>query len=350
MTESGGRAAGVTVDRLTHPSLGVCLILLCAVSLMEATMHHNFLGARPAMVEGVLNPAAVVREQLGVVRGEYSDTAPDLQARMLVPAIVWAVYSVSPTPWEPPTFLLVEALTIFVSFVAMFGLALRVIGRRLPAMLSVLLMAVYLPLIFAGVFRVGEALLFGIYCGIAWAVLVDSKLLFVAFVLLGATQRPDMAVSGAGFGVLYWLWFRRDFSMPAIITCVIALLSPFVVTWAIATHYHITDYSELTKYLAVKWQWNLRDSRILTLLTLPIVVLALLGRVRFSGTVHLMMLSLVPWLIFCVFFANFSETRHFFQLLAVALIGIAESIDMAMRAPRPSGGVDNDPVTYTAVS
>lgn len=308
-----------------------CLLLIAALAFMLATLHHNILGGRSQFVPGVQNPARVVLQQLEIVEGKYaSSDSPDVQTRILVPLIYYAIYHASPWPWEAPAFLLGDWLTTFGSLLAVHLLANSIIRNPVAALLAVAGMSLYVPFAFSSPFRVGETLIFGFFAAIAWAVLTERRLLFLILVALASVQRPDMSASGAGFGVLYWLWDRRDWRLPTVVICAVGLAIPFMGAFSVTHYYHVTDFSELTNYLPVKWLWNLKDSRIVVLMALPLVGAIRIFRVRFERVIWIMTASLVPWLAFCVFFCNFSETRHFFPIIAVVIIGITLSITRSL--------------------
>lgn len=321
----------MTAARLTIRD-GPFVMLIVTLAFMLATLHHNILGGRSQVVPGVHNVARVVLQQLEIVDGQYSNSdSPDVQTRILVPLVYYTIYHLSPWRWEAPTFLLGDWLTTVVSLLALFYLAKKVSGDPVAALAAVVLMALYVPFAFSSPFRAGETLIFGFYCAIAWAVLADARVLFLLLIALASLQRPDMSASGAGFGVLYWLWERRDFRPSTLALCAAGIALPFMGAFSVTHYYHVTDFTELTDLLAVKWMWNVKDSRIIVLMVLPLVASIRIFKVRFERIVWVMIASLVPWLVFCIFFCNFSEPRHFFQVIAVVIIGITQSISGSLR-------------------
>ncbi len=306
----------------------VTLTLIATLALMLATMHHNFLGARPLIAqEYSTNIALVVHQQLDFAAGRYAQSAPIDQSRLLVPFLFSGLYHVAPWSWEAPTFLVAEWLVNFFSLFILYLLARKIMNSTVGAMATVLLMCLYVPFGFAGVTRVGEAALFGIYCAIVLAALAERPALFVTAIIIGSLQRPDISLCAAAFGVAHFLYSERDrTAMRVLLTC-LSLLLPVLVLAVIKSTYHLAEMSEFTDGLAQRLRWNLKDTRILVLAYAPLLAGTFLLKVRFDPTIKRMLLfSIVPWLSLNTFMGNFSETRRFFPVIAVVLIGLVQCL------------------------
>jgi hypothetical protein len=304
------------------------LILVAALALMLATMHHNFLGARPLIVEEFsTNSALVVHQQLGLAEGRYAHTEPIEQSRLLVPFIFYGLSHIAPWSWEAPTFLMGEWLVTFASLWFLFLLARKIIGAPLPALFVVILMVVYVPFGYSGVTRVGEPALFGIFCAIVLAALEGHFTLFALAVALGSLQRPDVSLCAALFGAVHFINTGPNRSLGRVGLALLPLALPLIILALVKSVYGLTEMSEFSNGLAQRLRWNLKDTRILMLAYAPLLILPFLFRIRFEPIVRrLCIFSIIPWLGINTFLGNFSETRRFFPVLVVVIIGMVQAL------------------------
>lgn len=291
--------------------------ILISLGIIYSSMHWNFI------YESRWTPINIISFQSLILDGKLQ-LLTDLQTRILFPLLVKTISIIIRNPFLLLFF--AEAICSIFAFYSFFLLAKKLINDEKYALLSTILFSIYAPYAFQSLFRYGELLIVGFFCVLLYCILEEKYVWFVFFLLVASLQRPDIAVTSSIFNFIYSFHIKKE-RRYLFNTALLAL--PFITFFSICGFYGITFFGTAALYGLGQYKGFIVNFNMLFplfIMYLPISALSLLFFRYFDITIKLILLSLLPYLISIAIIGIFYETRLFFPLISILIIGVIKAM------------------------
>jgi hypothetical protein len=297
---------------------GLLVVLLLSSSL--AVMYQNATQAYQLSGE-------IVSYYIGIFKGR-PDAVFEEASRLVLPSLMAVVKIVfRDTEW---TLVIVAFLVTAFSLLMFYLLCLRLVGNPLRAIAGAVFMALLVPIYIGPKWPLSAPLIFGLYCGMCWAVLAGNRTWLVLIAILAVFQRPELVVCAAFFQILHeklYLNWRRVM-LPLVLTSVAIVVPLMIKEWMGAGE---TVYFEKVSRWSCgivscpeEGQFNVLYLKKDVLLFLPIIA-GLVWSGRLDRTCRYMLIALIPYTVLFLLVGDLTEPRLFFPIAAVAIANIVKT-------------------------
>jgi hypothetical protein len=302
----------------------IYLIAIILLSLSQAFMHVNFLVGNENIKTERYN------EQIAIADGMMTHFA-DFQSRLLFPNMLKVIGAVMPQQVLSERYhaglslAFAEWISIFFSLTGLFLLSNEIFRSRLKSFFVIVFYSIYLPYIFQLPHRFGEALIFGFFCFLAYAVLARKQILFIGLLVLCSFQRVDIAFISVVFKIIYEFFEHGKKYKTVFVNSLLFIIPWIVISW-ITNFYKLNTADALLEPGLQLIRANIRYMPVIIFCYLPISVLSVMRFRRFDKRVYYLLFSLLPYLSVVFVIGAFSESRLLHPLIVTLIIGIISSV------------------------